>query len=876
MADATAVEHAWAKPATEVLESLDVDPAHGLSNESAEQRLEAYGPNSLQEVKPRSLLSILVAQFKSLLVGLLAVAVALAIAFGEWVEAGAIAAVLGLNALLGFITELQAARSMEALRKLGATTATVRRGGQAHVVEASLLVPGDIVLLEGGDVVSADVRIVESSKLQTNEAALTGESLPTTKSPDPVAAGVPIAERSSMLFKGTVVTRGSVLGVVTATGMECELGQISQLVAEAKVETTPLEHRLNKLGQGLVWVVLVIAAMVAGSGYAAGQPPLLIIETAIALAVAAVPEGLPIIATIALARGMRRMAQHKALVNRLSAVETLGATSIICTDKTGTLTENSMSVERVETDDSPGVRERVLEIGALCNNAELAEDGKHVGDPMEVALLLAARDGRVDRDALVRQAPEQKEYAFDPDLKMMATYNGHAPPYRVAVKGAPESVLSASEMPDDERERWRGRADALASRGLRVLGMAERTGDTLDEDPYTGLEFVGLVGMHDPPRSEVRGAIEAIHGAGVRVVMVTGDHPTTARNIALATGLVDDESAPAVLGTELEDAPAASPETKARLIATNIFARVSPKQKLDLIALHQQSGAIVAMTGDGVNDAPALRKADIGVAMGQRGTAAAKEASAMILEDDDLSTIKIAISEGRAIFDNIRRFVVYLLSCNISEVLVVALATLLGGPLPLLPLQILFLNLVTDVFPALALGVGEADENIMNRPPRDAKEPVIARRHWWTIIRHGSVLTASVLGAFVLALYTFGFDPKGAVTVSFLTLALAQVWHVFNMRRPESSAFRNEITSNPWIWAAVATCLALLLLAVYLPPLAHVLSIAPPGATGWGLIAVMSLLPLVITQITMSLTRRFRGMPARAEAQVARTEARPT
>lgn len=860
--DTPPVEGAWARSATEVLEALEVDPARGLTPRDVEARRERYGSNALREVEPRKAWAIFFAQFKSLLVGLLFVAVILALTFREWVEAGAIGVVLLLNALLGFATELRAARSMEALRKMGATTTTVRRDGESAVLEASRLVPGDIVTFEGGDVVTADLRVIEASKLQANESTLTGESLPVGKSVDAVAEDASIGERRGMLYKGTVVTRGSGLGVVVATGMSCELGRISRLVAEAEVETTPLEQRLDKLGHGLVWATLVIAALIVVSGYAAGQATWKILETAIALAVAAVPEGLPIIATIALARGMHRMARHDALVNRLSAVETLGATSILCTDKTGTLTENRMSVEHLELAEVPEARRRALEIGALCNNAELTNGGPNVGDPMEVALLLAARKEGIERNNLARAFPEQREFAFDPDLKMMATLHGTAAPFRIAVKGAPEAVLGACELDEAARQRWSARAEALAVRGLRVLAVAERSTDDLEADPYRGLELVGLVAMHDPPRAEIRTTMQAFQHAGVRVVMVTGDHPTTARNIALATGLVDEGSDAATLGSALEHAATADPATQQQLREVDIFARVSPKQKLDLIALHQSAGAIVAMTGDGVNDAPALRKADIGVAMGTRGTAAAKEAAAMVLQDDDFATLPLAIAEGRAIFDNIRKFVVFLLSCNISEVAVVAIATLVGGPLPLLPLQILFLNLVTDVFPALALGMGEADEHIMARPPRDASEPIIGARHWRLIIAYGVLITACVLGAFLLALRTFGLGTAEAVTVSFLTLALAQLWHVFNMRRPHGPVLRNEITRNPWIWAALAICVALLGLALYLPPLARLLSIAPPGATGWMLVGTMSVLPLLVIQpITWLVATRARRSP---------------
>ena len=841
----------WALEATQGVRALGVNPHRGLSAREAARRLKIHGRNALREIKPRSSWSIFIAQFKSLLVALLGAAVVAALAFGEWVEASAIGAVLGLNALLGFVTELRATRSMEALRQMGTTTATVRRDGALDVVPAAELVPGDIVLLEGGDVVTADLRLLEASKLQANESMLTGESLPTSKAVEPVSADASVGERRSMLFKGTVITRGSAEAIVVATGMHCELGRIARLVEEAKEETTPLERRLNRLGRGLVWVTLGLAVLVAGSGYAAGQPLLLIIETAIALAVAAVPEGLPIIATIALARGMHRMAREHALINRLSAVETLGATSILCTDKTGTLTENKMSVAEVLVADE-GTQRRALEIGVLCNNAELArsDDDLDVGDPMEVALLLAGAEKGIVRGELLVDAPEQREVAFDPELKMMATIHGKAAPYRVAVKGAPEAVLAACTMNEDARRRWLQNGDNLAAGGQRVLALAERTTDDPSESPYASLSFMGLVGMLDPPRRGVQEVLATYRRAGVRAVMVTGDHPITAVNIARATGLVpEDEDARAVLGQELDEAASADEPDRQRLLQASVYARVSPKQKLDLIALHQSAGNIVAMTGDGVNDAPALRKADIGVAMGLRGTAAAKEAADMVLADDDLSKIGLAIAEGRAIFDNIRNFVIYLLSCNISEVLVVALAAVVRAPLPLLPLQILFLNLVTDVFPALALGVGEASPDVMRRPPRSPTEPVITNRHWRAIVGYGLVLTASVLGAFAIALTSLELDPIGAVTVSFLTLALGQTWHVFNMRRADSSIVRNVITRNRWVWAAVGICVALVLGATYIPPLARLLSIAPPRAEAWLLIVTMSLAPLIGMQL---------------------------
>jgi Ca2+-transporting ATPase len=861
-----------------------VRPEQGLSAAEAARRLEDWGPNRLQQAKRRGALAILIVQFRSLIVALLAAAALLSAAFGQWVEAIAVMVVLVLNAAIGFATELRAVRSMEALRRLGSVKATVRRGGHLEVVPAEALVPGDVLVLEGGDVVTADARLLEASRLQANESALTGESLPVSKRSEPLEGDTPLPERHNMLFKGTSLSRGSAEGVVVATGMDTELGRISRLVEEVGDETTPLEKRLDALGQRLVWITLVVAALVAITGVFGGKPVLLILETAIALAVAAVPEGLPVIATITLARGMRRMAERNALVNRLSAVETLGATSVIFADKTGTLTENHMTVaglwlaqgrvvvgdrgsgapfrlgdEPLDPEQAPRLRE-VLETAALCNNASWG-GGEGVGDPLEVALLEAAAGGGITRDALLQRHPEVREEAFDADVKMMGTVHQHGDAFRVAVKGAPEAVLVACSSvagegglePLDQRmrERWSARNRQLAEGGLRVLALAARQLDAPDQPLYRDLTLLGLVAMRDPPRGDVRAAIEGCRRAGIRVVMVTGDQSVTAASVADAVGLAEGEArvvAGRDMGRLLEGA-----EQQRELMAADIVARVSPEQKLQLIRLHQEHGAIVAMTGDGVNDAPALKQADIGVAMGRRGTEVAREAADMVLKDDAFGTIVEAVRQGRIIFDNIRAFVLYLLSCNLSEILVIGLASALGAPLPLLPLQILFLNLVTDVFPALALGAGEGDARILERRPRDPREPVLAARHWRSIAAYALLISAAVLGAFALALGPLGMPRQEAVTVSFLTLAFAQLWHVFDMREPGTPVLRNAITRNPWVWGALALCAALLLLAVAVPGARRVLEVYPLDGTAWLLVAAASLAPTLLGQFGKAL-----------------------
>jgi Ca2+-transporting ATPase len=694
-----------------------------------------------------------------------------------------------------------------------------------------------------------------------------------------------------MAFQGTAVTRGAGEGVVAATGMATELGHIAALLEEAEEAETPLERRIDYLSRQLVWATLGLTALIGTIGILTGKPPLLMIETAIALAVAAVPEGLPMVATLALARGMWRMARRNALIERLSAVETLGATTIILTDKTGTMTENRMTVTHAalpsgdvsvapSTDPSgpPFVKDGVsldpsqddglrqlLEVCVLCNNASISPDPEHpdetlaVGDPMEAALLVLGAKAGLERRDLLKAFPEVQEEAFDPELKMMATVHRRGTGYCVAAKGAPEALLDCvsqivspggpAPFSEADRSAWREKSADLANQGLRLLALAAKTTETNDEPVYRGLTFLGLISLYDPPRHDVADAIAACKNAGIRVIMVTGDHAVTARQVAEAVGLDVRDDRQVIEGGDLSDAEALSEAERQRLLKAAIFARVSPRQKLDLIALHQSTGGIVAMTGDGVNDAPALRKADIGVAMGRRGSQVAREAADMVLRDDAFGTIVAAIAQGRVIFANIRKFIVYLLSCNLSEIMVVGLASLLGMPLPILPLQILYLNLVTDVFPAFALGAGEGEADVMERPPRDPKEPLLPRRYWVAILGHGASITAATLAAFLLSMATLGLTPDRAVTIAFLTLALSQLWHVFNMRDPGTRFLRNEITRNRYVWAAVVWCLGLILGAVYVPGLAGILDLSPPTADGWWLAIGLSLAPWALGQI---------------------------
>lgn len=866
-----------ASPVADALVQFDVSPERGLTQAECIARRAAHGPNTIVARRKASALALLVHQFASPVVYLLAGAASLAAWFGEWVEAGAIVLVLALNALIGFVTEIKAARSIEALRALGTRTARVRREGRVHLVPAEDLVPGDLVLLEAGDGIPADLRIVEGSNLAADESTLTGESVPAEKSPAPVAADALLGERVSMLFKGTSLTRGSGLGLVVATGHGTELGRITALVEEATPESSPLEKRLARLSGQMVWIVGGLTVVIAAIGLARGKDPLLMVESAIALAVAAIPEGLPIVATLALARGIWRMAKQNALVERLAAVETLGATTIILTDKTGTLTRNRMTVRRlvlaagtvdVPAESAPlpppgaeAAFARMVEVCVLANDADFdPATGEGTGDPMEIALLrLGAQAGCAHHPTRVARAAA---HAFDAATRMAATVHPDGDSFLFAVKGAPEAVLAACdfELADgeaarlgpEERTRWMDQVEALGAQGLRVIACAARTDAWADAAPYEGLTLIGLVGLEDPPRPDVPSAIADCRRAGIRVVMVTGDHAVTARAIARQVGLAPEGADIAVAeGREVERLV-----REGGIADVDVFARVSPSEKLDLVRAWQKAGAVVAMTGDGVNDAPALKQADIGVAMGKRGTDVAREASAMILMDDAFPTIVKAIREGRVIFSNIRRLVAFLLACNLSEVLVVGIAVLSTLPLPIQPLQILYLNLVTDVFPAFALAMGEGDRDVLKRPPRDPKEPILGRPQWRGIVLHAGAITLATFGALAFAIWGLSLDGAGIVTVSFLTLAFAQLWHVFNMRQAGAGLVRNEITANGWVWGALALCAGLLAIPPYVPFVAGVLQLVPPDAGMWTAILGFSLLPLLLGEAGRAVAAR--------------------
>ena len=896
--------------AERVAHALATDPASGLAEAEAARRREQYGANTLAAAKGRSLAAILVDQFKSLIVALLVAATVLAFVLGEHIEGVAVLVVIVVNAAVGFLTEWKAEQALSALQRQSVPTAHVVRDGQQHELPAAALVPGDVVLIAAGSRVPADGRVVESVSLQVAEAALTGESLPVSKSVDSVAdADVPLGDRRNMGYLGTAVTHGRGRMLVTATGMRTEVGRIGTLLDAAGGGKTPLERKLAQLGHALIGVVLILCAVIVLAGWLRGNGFLYMLEVGISLAIAAVPEGLPAVATMTLALGMQRMATIGALVRRLPAVETLGSTTVLCTDKTGTLTRDEMTVRalqlgprRIEVsgtgyamvgefrEDGHIIDARAdpqltlaLRIGALCSDATLDLSGAApavLGDPTEGALLVAAAKAGLSKHELGRELPRISELPFSSESKRMVTIHRASDGTAIAhIKGAPAVVLDASVAvfaadgvrPLTPELRQQVVADnlALAGQALRVLALAykELPGDYRAEELTDGLVFAGLVGMIDPLRDEARVAIETCRRAGIRMVMITGDQEATAAEIGRQLGLDrDPQGRPlrTVHDRELQGLDAKG--WQAIAADAGVFARVSPEHKLRIVEALQAGGEVVAMTGDGVNDAPALKQADIGVAMGIKGTQVAKEAAAMVITDDNLGTIIGAVEQGRVVYANILRFVHYLFSCNLAEILVVFTALMVGWPLPLAALQILWLNMITDVFPAMALALEPSNPDAMRRPPRDPREPLVTPRFVGLIAWQGALLAGVSLLAFTLGMRWYGAAGPGlrhASTMGFMTLALVQVFHTFNARSQHRSAFTARLLTNGWLWAAIATCLLLQIAAVHVPILQAVLHTTPLTVTDWGVVIGLSLAPVGVVEL-VKLGQRARSQRLRS------------
>lgn len=857
--------------------ALETSPS-GLSKDEAKRRLEEFGPNVLQEKKGPSALRIFAEQFKNYLILILIAATIIAVFLGDFTDALVISVVIILNTLLGFYQEYRAEKSIEALKKLTTPKAIVIRGGHEEEIPASELVPGDLVLIETGARIPADIRLSETTSLEVDESILTGESVPVKKRVERLEdEKLSVADRINMAYMGTIVTRGRGRGYVVSTGMKTEIGKIAELIQTVEKEETPLQIKLKDLAKKLTYAIVAICFIVFFTGILREGNIFDMFLAAVGLAVAAIPESLPAVVTITLALGVQRMAKRNAVIRKLPAVETLGSATVICSDKTGTFTRNEMTVRKIYTDSSmfdvtnlgyepkgdfyynnekihprqvPSLR-LLLTIGALCNNAKLEknENWHIIGDPTEGALIVAAEKAGIKHDEVTEQFPRIGEIPFESERKIMTTIHKTPEGKKVAyVKGAAEVILSLSssvytegqirELDDKRREEFLKINEEMASNALRVLAMAfrelpddceEYTPEIVEKD----LVFVGFVGMLDPPREEAKSAVQTCKKAGIKVIMITGDNEFTARAVARELGLLEGDGR-VLTGAELESMSDSQLDNLVQDVT--VYARVSPEHKLRIVNSLKKKNHIVAMTGDGVNDAPALRKADIGVAMGITGTDVAKEASEMILTDDNFASSVAAVEEGRTIYNNIKKTIYYLLSTNVGEILTIFVGLIIGLPIPVVAVQILWINLVTDSFPALALAVDPEESDIMLRHPRDPQEPVITRRMFYNMAAVGTVMCVSTLLLYGMVLGVF--SPFGisyanldtARTIAFTNLVFLQLFNAFNTRSARESLFKIGFFSNRYLVLGTIISVVLQLAVVYLPPLQtlfHTVSLSP-------------------------------------------------
>ncbi|WP_070119429.1 cation-translocating P-type ATPase [Bacillus marinisedimentorum] len=879
------------KSARETAKLLNTSIEDGLTDGEITVLREKYGENVFEEQEKQTVLQMVWEQINSVLIYILMAAAVISAVVGEISDAVIIALVIILNAAIGVFQESKAEKSLDALKKMSSPKAVVKRNGQVQEVASEELVPGDLVLLDAGRYVPADLRLTEAINLKVEESALTGESVPVEKRADWTAPGnVPAADQVNMAFMSTLTTYGRGSGIVVRTGMDTEIGKIAGMLGKQVKEQTPLQMKLAELGKFLGFGAVVISLIIFFLGFWQGRNPFDMFLIAVSLAVAAIPEGLPAIVTIVLALGVQRMIKRNAVVRKLPSVETLGSVSVICSDKTGTLTLNKMTVTdfftnnkqgKMEDLDPGGNTERLfLEAMVLCNDADIS-NGRETGDPTETALLTAGAGNGLDKKALDEKYPRIFEVPFDSERKRMATVHEYRNGTAVFVKGAVESVLpkltgimaggTIKPIGQNEEQAILKQVDQMSADALRVLMFAYKNTDRERLSPdalESDLVFLGLTGMIDPPREEVKDAVQTCRDAGIRTIMITGDHKMTAVAIAKSLGIADSEKE-AMTGAELDSI--SDEELKERVTGTTIFARVSPDHKVRIVQALKGNGMIAAMTGDGVNDAPSLKQADVGVAMGITGTDVAKGAADIVLMDDNFATITAAVEEGRNIYRNIRKSVLFLLSCNIGEIIALFIAILLGWPAPLAAIHILWVNLITDTLPAISLGVDPDDSDVMKEPPRQSGEGIFSGTAGLFTAANGLVIGLLTLTAFVTGLKVYsgaesfiGMDfsmmndgvMAKAQTMAFLTLSISQLVHSLNLRHPSKSIFEIGLTTNPYLLGSIVLGILLQAGLVYTPFLAEWFKLSPIGMNDWLFIGGLALVPLIVNEIAKRFSTR--------------------
>ncbi|APQ99646.1 calcium-translocating P-type ATPase, PMCA-type [Clostridium botulinum] len=864
------------KTSQETLEELAVDPSKGLSSNEVEKRREKYGLNKLNSKKQKSLLKMFFEQLNDILIYILLAAAIISGVLGEISDALIIGIVVIINTVIGVVQESKAEKALEALKQLSTPKALVKRNGENIEIPSEDVVPGDVIVLDAGRYVPCDLRLIGSANLKIEESALTGESVPVEKHAEEKLEDpkTPLGDQKNMAFMSTLATYGRGIGIAVGTGMNTEIGKIAKMLEGEDKELTPLQKKLAELGKILGFAALGICALMFVVGLLQKRDILEMFLTAISLAVAAIPEGLPAIVTIVLAMGVQRMIKENAIIRKLPAVETLGAVNIICSDKTGTLTQNKMTVikfyanKEIQDIDKLNIKDNIhkmlLENLVLCNDATFSKDSS-TGDPTEIALLEAGAKYNIIKNNIENEHKRIDEIPFDSDRKLMTTVNNFDDKNYVMTKGAIDNLLKISTnayingevvpLTDEIKQNIMNASNEMSKNALRVLGAAYKT---LEDNNYnkenleSNLTFIGLVGMIDPPRESVKDSIFECKNSGIKTIMITGDHKVTAFAIAKELGIAEDESQ-AIFGYELDDM--SDSELSSKIENLRVFARVSPEHKVKIVKALKSKGNIVSMTGDGVNDAPSLKAADIGVAMGITGTDVAKGASDMVLTDDNFSTIVSAIKEGRNIYNNIKKSIIFLLSCNLGEIIALFIGILLGWPAPLRPIHLLWVNLITDSLPALSLGIDPGDPDIMDEKPRNPRESLFAGGAGISLILNGLLIGVLTLIAFEVGRIRYSDSLMHAQTMAFVVLSVSQLFHSFNMRHPKKSIFQLGLFTNKYLFASVLFGIFLQDMVITIPFLASIFKVFDLTMQDWIFVCALSIIPLIINEIVKFFKR---------------------